>query len=60
MPRKKPPPAARHPSEAMAKFDRLLLQMAPRAEPSPGERADLPKRGKRRVSAERNRAPKIR
>lgn len=51
MPRKKPLPVARHPSEAMAKFDRLLAQMAPKAEPPPADLPAPPKRGKRRVKA---------
>jgi hypothetical protein len=51
MPRKKPLPAARHPSDAMAKFDRLLAQMAPKAEPPPTDLPAPPKRGKRRSKA---------
>jgi len=51
MPRKKPLPAARHPSDAMAKFDRLLAQMAPKAEPPPADLPPPPKRGHRRAKS---------
>ena len=48
MPRKKPLPPARHPVEAMAKFDRLLKQMAPKAEAPPADLPKPPRRGKKR------------
>lgn len=56
MPRKKPLPPARHPVEAMARFDRLLRQMAPKAEvPS----ADLPKPPRRGKSRGKKASPRV-
>ena len=49
MPRRKQPLFPRHPTEALARFDRLLKAMAPRvAVPEGTAPKPVPKRGKRR------------
>jgi hypothetical protein len=50
---RKKPPTARRPQEAMARFDRLLAAMAPKAEAPP--KKTLPQRGtkKREISRRR-------
>ena len=50
MPRKKPSLSPRHPTEAMARFDRLLKAMAPRVSPPEGaEPQKVPPRGRKRI-----------
>ena len=50
MPRKKPPFSPRHPTEAMARFDRLLKAMAPRVSlPEGAEPRKVPPRGRKRI-----------
>ena len=50
MPRKKRPLSPRHPTDAMARFDRLLKAMAPRVPvPEGAAPKPVPKRGKRRL-----------
>ena len=43
MPRKKPVLKARHPRDAMEKFERLLKQMAPKVEPVSPPTLTLPR-----------------
>jgi hypothetical protein len=52
---KKKPLAPRRPQEAMARFDRLLAAMAPRAEPPP---AITPKRASKKKPAPRRQRAK--
>ena len=50
MPRKKPSLSPRHPTEAMARFDRLLRAMAPQAiVPVNAEARPVPPRGRKRI-----------
>ena len=50
MPRKKPSLSPRHPTEAMARFDRLLKAMAPRVSlPEGAEPQKVPPRGRKRI-----------
>jgi hypothetical protein len=50
MPRKKPSFSPRHPTEAMARFDRLLRAMAPKASvPDNAEPRPVPPRGRKRI-----------
>ncbi len=55
MPRKKPSFSPRHPTEAMARFDRLLRAMAPKASvPDNAEPRPVPPRGRKRKKPEKN------
>jgi len=50
MPRKKPSLSPRHPTEAMARFDRLLKAMAPKVGvPENTEPRPVPPRGRKRI-----------
>ena len=50
MPRKKPSLSPRHPTEAMARFDRLLKAMAPKVGvPENAEPRPVPPRGRKRI-----------
>jgi hypothetical protein len=50
MPRKKPSFSPRHPTEAMARFDRLLKAMAPKVSlPEGAEPQMAPPRGRKRI-----------